>query len=520
MAQEFDLPITLNKGLRPDPRVGRGFAREFLHEVNRFTPREFGLRPSALTVPSLNPALTTLFPYPQVFKMHDQRIILDETDAYLVDDSGSPWALTLQSLFDFDTRVAGATITTGDYAWDGTLDQENGVFTNGQSVVVFDKEGLLTGQANQVFVSDKRVASICYHQGRVIYGGINPADLWTDSWKAIFEEWILASQAKIDYESADEIEANFLFWSGIRNGTDLWPLQSPDATDWREIFRSQQAGFMPMPTGGSILRVLPLGGGLVIYTTDAIYSAQPLQVDAMLAYGIRQLGSIGVLGKGAVGGTDSEHVFADERGDLWRISGNLQPAKLGFREFVGNFSDTVQISFDPLEEEYWIAGGVDGDASANGTNCYILSRQGLGHARQHPTSLHVIDGELFGLIGTVGTDAEFRIATEIVDFGVRDFKTITTVEVGLASASSLTDDPLMVAVDYSYTNQSSFVRSAWVPVNEQGFARIQITAVEFRVLVKWDIGSETAPELDYLKVRWQRSGNRTTRGVTSAAETV
>lgn len=514
--KEFDLPIATRKGLVPDSRIGRGFGREFASELNRLAPYEFGLREPVLTElnATFSPSVTVTWPFPQVIPQHDRLLLFDATSVSIITEGGS-WTVAAETLVDFFT-LASTTISSGD-PWDGTLHAEAGIFTNGTNVVVMDNALALTGQANQTRVADVQVNSICSHDGRIIYGGLAPADVWSDDWKAIFEEYVLKSPLQFNYEQADEIEQNFIFWTGIRNGTDYFPIEKPDAAIWQEAFRSQQAGFAPTPTRGSVLRVLPFGRGFVAYTTDGVYLAEPLVAGDVLTYGFRTLLTLGVYAKMAVAGTRDEHVFADERGDLYRLSGAGSLEKLGYRSFISNLDTAPIFTYNPLEDEYWLAGS---NTTSGDSEAYVLRREGLGFAFRAPTSLYVSNGQALALNDAAIADPAVTFVTENLDFNYRDLKTITTVEVGFEGDVDIATDGISVAVDYRYNSRDPWVRSSFTLCNLEGFARVQITALEFRVVVSWAVGNETNPVLDYLNVKWQAVGRRTVRGVTSASASV
>jgi len=504
--QEFELPIQVVKGLRPDARVGRGFGREYSHELNRLVPLPFGLRAANYIEDAIDP-LTVRWPNPRIFRMQDRVLLFDSNSVQTVHDYGNPpWNSDKLPLFRLDQPDLTGQIY-GDGVWNGTEDETFGVFTNGTVIVVLGQDGMFTGRNDKVYVADVPYNTVTRHEGRVIYGG--PQSSWPDEWLVLFDEILHDAGVQLNYEERNRLRTNFVLWSSINGDDALWPLRPAEIEEWRDIFRRNQAGFTPMPTKGSVLRVLPLGDGAVAYTTTGVYYMRPL-VEPVSTYGLQRIGRKGATAIGAVAGTEQGHLFMDEEGDIWKLAPNLTVTYIGGKEFTAAFEGNIPIfSYDNLDDEYWLS---------DGTTTLVVTSEGIGTAQQMPTSLFVDNGERFGPLAPEGKDQEYRWFSEVLDFRYRDLKTVTTIEVGMENPSFL-EDPVQVAVDYSYDQQGDFARSSWVTVSPEGFARIQITALEFRVGVRWQGGVEQDPELDYVNVKWQRSGRRTARGLSSATST-
>jgi hypothetical protein len=503
--QEFELPIQINKGLRPDERIGRGFGREYSHELNRLVPQPFGLRAANVLDDLIDP-LDVSWPNPRAFRMQDRVLLFGSDFVSTLNDTGNPpWLYSKLATYALDNPDQTALIY-GQGIWNGTEDELFGVYTNGSVVVILGQDGFLSGYDDKVLVADIPVNTVTRHEGRVIYGGLSPNVVWTDEWRVLFDEVLNDSPAQVNYEERNAIRDNFIFWSSI-NGTDaLWPLKPPEVGEWRDIFRRNQAGFTPLPTPGQVLRVLPLGDGAVAYSTTGVYYMRPM-IEPVSTYGLQRIGRKGMMAIGAVAGTENEHLFMDEEGDLWKLATNLTLSYIGGKEFTAAFEGNLPIfSYDSLDDEYWLS---------DGSTTLVVSNEGIGASNQQPLSILVDQGERLSPLASANRDDEYRWFSEVLDFRYRDLKTVTMVEVGMQNPSFL-DDPVQVAVDYSYDQRGDFARSSWVTVSPEGFARIQITALEFRVGVRWQGGVETDPELDYINVKWQRGGRRTARGLSSA----
>lgn len=101
-----------------------------------------------------------------------------------------------------------------------------------------------------------------------------------------------------------------------------------------------------------------------------------------------------------------------------------------------------------------------------------------------------------------------RATVEATDFGLRAIKTLTAVEVGL-------DSPVAchVVIEYRYSPSGSWAALPGVPVNTEGVAYVNVSAVEFRVQARANSFTNTAPKISYINLRWKLSDKRQIRGI-------
>jgi len=509
--KEFDLPVeeAYQRGLSPDARVGRGFGRGFLAESIGLKPTPYGSRPAADLQEPFSSSQFASWPFPQLAIEQSQVLLLGEAAINLVDDSADPWTVgAALSFVEYEAPETAATLTGGG-PWHFTEGLNGGIYTNGVDLLVRDNREAMFGQARVNRVSDIAVSTLTAHRGRVFYGGFNPADLWTSEWAGLFEKWLLLSPVQIDYQDQQQVSEQFVFWSSIGGGDSLWPFDPPEPEQWLDLFERNEAGFTPLPWTGSVYRLLPLGNGVVAYGDRGITYLNPITAP-VTSFGLVDIAAFGIASRSAAGGDDKVHAFVASDGEVYTLTSGLELQKRGYKQFLAA-GDEFVVSHDSLENDFHIA-GTAGGSEFN----YVLTQQGLGQSYQVPTSIARYHDDSFA-VTTTTSDTHFVATTEILDFRSRDIKTVSMVEVGAQLSSGI---DIEVAVDYRYSKSASFSRSPWVLVNPEGFARIQMTALEFRLVVRAPITNNPDFQPDYVNVKWQPSGRRAVRGLTSASETV
>ncbi len=516
--QEYNLPIqkTLVNGLRPDSRYGRGL--DFLTQCKFLKPGEWGLRPCAdVSSPFASDPFGS-WPFPQIIRGKAITLLASATTIKIVTEASPNWTLS-DDITTYDLNDSGtAKSITGSGIWHMADFYDTWMLFNGTSVVVkTNKEGMF-GETNKVFTQNTiAMQTGCGFRGRAIMGGFSPATYFGESWDALWDEWIIKAPFAIDI-ALDDVDTNFVMWTTIGGG-DLLNIFLPKMAvegvikeDVRtvedgmflELYRRNEAGFMPMPWQGTVLVVKPLGNGVMVYGEDGI-GYLPQVSEPYSTFGLHKLGAFGIAGRGCVGGDETTHVFLDTAGVFWKISaGDLSLQKLGYEEFFDDIIDQdVVISFNQRDNDYIISG----EDSESAALSFVLTSKGLGQSPQQVTSAYTVEGALLGVYSTNASTIPI-VVTDVLDFGYRDLKTITTIELGIEVA---TDALTHVAVDYRYNKDSGWTRSTWVLLNDIGFARVQATAIEFRIAVK--CSAFASMKLDYINVKWQSSGRRTVRGL-------
>ena len=512
--QEFELPVrkTLTQGLRPRSDTGRN--KDFLAQCQYMKPLSVGLRSCADCV---NPFADSLFyewPFPQLIRTASETLLIYADEVYpVIEYTDQAWVVGGKyTTYDLNDPAVKLSIIK-DGVWHCADLGAGWLLFNGTSVVfklgtetMFDEEAI-------VYVQDSvSVLTGCASRGRLLLGGFTPSALFSGVWQAVWGKYLSSLPYSISTDLG-AIGANYVYWSTIGGGDVLLPFAAelakdglikedkPDEYDeefFLELFKRNELGFMPMPWQGSVLCVKPLGKGVAVYGTDGIAVLIPA-LEPYPTYGLQRVADFGIASRGAVGGDERGHILVDIIGNAWSLGADYSLQKLGYKEYIGTLLDSDIVILKNAEyEEFFISG-----SSAS----FVLTPQGLGETPQQITGACNVEGSFYGVFNTPKkTDA--IIVTDNIDFNYRDLKTITTVEVG-CNAEAL----VYVAIDYKYDKQNTWQRSPWVLVNSEGFARVQITALDFRIAVKCD--SYKGFELDYINVRWQTAGRRTVRGLSA-----
>lgn len=494
-------------GLRPDDRLQRN--QQFLYEAFNVLARKEGLSGFESITDPFNGTLTVDFPFPQIYVGKEEILLLGKTQISEVDELSTPWDYTAIPIEDYEDIPEGGVWHVADFNGSWYL-------FNGSCII-----GKIDGE---VFVNDQiDVSTGTNFRGRCIVGGLDASEVWGDHWDNIFEFW-REKNSFLPQRVLDSPDQRYVMWSSIGGGDfPLWLFKpeilsvgSFDKDDGygRRVpdsfiidrLRMNQLGFMPMPFRGKVLSVKELGNGVMVYGEDGIAYMPHSSGGEGIAptFGMIRPLPVGIAGRGAVGGSNSQHIFIDIGGNLWSVGvgeAGVDYRRLGYKEYLLDLiEDDVVISFDSHRSEFYISGK---EAS------YVLS-SGLTQINQHPTSVDYIAGGLVGLYketldgGTI--DNRVRVVTNPFDMNMRGVKTIVGLNVAEEAKSGVE-----VALDFRYKTSESFQRSHFVPLNNEGNAMIRVHGLEFRVVVKCSDFEDFS--LDYIHVNWQPDDKRNTRGL-------
>ncbi len=506
---------TFAKGLRPQTNLGR--RQNYLTQCKYMKPRSWGLRDTRDVTDPFAASVFGTWPFPQLVRGKGTTLLLSATTVQVVTEASPNWtaaaALTTYDLAD-PTSVKAI---TGSAVWHMADFFNVWVLFNGTTTVIKTAEHTMFGETEKVYVQDDvAIQSGCEHRGRLITGGFDPSNLFGDDWFALWETWLYNRDYRIDID-LDNIQDNFVAWSSIAGGDMLYLLQPASAiagplaeagyddsnSFYMDLLKRNDMGFMPMPWQGSVLNVRPMGKGVIVYGDDGV-AVMPMIDDPAVSFGMELLGKVGLASRGAVGGDEKRQVFIDPEGDLFSIDSQFSLTRLGYKEYLADLvGQDIIISMNNQTGEIYISG----EDSSNNQMTFILTESGLGQGYQQITGCFFAEGDLLGVFDEPTDDTVALIVSDLIDFGYRDQKTITTFELGARIGA---DVILSVAVDYRYTTSAAWVRSTFKTVNPEGFARIQVTALEFRLVIKSTV--DTAFELDEATIHWQPGGRRTVRG--------
>jgi len=493
--REFVKTLTdFTKGLRPDANMPRnsGFASELYNSRCGVA----GLEVPPLIVYPISGAPTISWPLPQLVKVMGLRqgdtglhFVNFATGNLVVSEVLSDY--TLEPVF---TKASTASrFTVADFGF-------YQIWTNG---VITIKRAITDSNEyewSEITINGAPLSArcVCNFRGQLIAGiGKDSAKLLTESGLGIITE----DGSSIVTEGI----GGFVIWSEIGS---VNPAVMFDRS-YGYIDRKIGVASLPVQpykrTSGNyrvgpnsiVHRVLPLGNGVMVYCSDKIFYMKAVSTPEP-TFGIVPVAAFGIPSTFCAEGDENEHLIVDSSKDLWRIKEGPKAERLGYKEFIGAMSGTIVISKSPNYGDYYIS---------NGSKTYILSPFGLTGWFQYPTSL-VWDDANKRLIGpiAVATDVSVYMATDVMDFGVRALKTITTMEIGS------TGQIMTANIDYKYkVTDAAFTASRFKTASNFGAVTPIVSGIEFKFRVK---GADyTKFDLDYLNVRYKYVDKRMLRGV-------
>jgi len=445
------------------------------------------------------------WPFPQFFQWGQYRsgypgyyhFLFGATSLKMVTEAD--WSLSAAlTTYKLEDDTATRAIATGG-VWQFAEAGAAWVATNGAAVVVSDNRYTAYGTAHKYLVAPSAVGAVCGHKGRILYGGFGTTFTWPAHWDTLLAG--LSGETTVDYTHFEPRD-NWVFWSPINTDlTLLW--EAP--TDLPRLIRSNRFGFAPMPWKGTVYAMREFGNGVLVYGDHGIAYMEHI-TEPVPTFSIRKVADFGIMNRGSVGGDKDTQYFITALGVLYRISSEKGLEKLGYEEhFITMATDEIVMSWDDRLRECYVSGEY-GTAKIS----YLITPQGVCTLPYRVYSGWVMDGDWNAIID-LQSDLTAYVATDWLDFGYKDYKTVTTVEVGAD-----TDQSMWVALDYSNDDGKSWTRTDWVLVNGQGWARLQKTAILFRVAVK--VASYSGLYMDYLNIHWQACGHQTRRG--PSADTV
>ncbi|MBT9168629.1 MAG: hypothetical protein DDT19_01977 [Syntrophomonadaceae bacterium] len=274
---------------------------------------------------------------------------------------------------------------------------------------------------------------------------------------------------------------NWVWWSEIGDLVFLDPRASRQDM---AVVRRNVAGHAPLEVSGWVYQVKKLGDKVVVYGRNGITLFTPAQT----AWGKRTLRRVGLRSKNALTGTEDIHYFIDSSGVFWSLTADLKLNELDYREYFASLAATTVMSYDEEEDLIYICDGTLG---------FVFSpADGLGRGPANISGVGRLAGVLHLTAPSAVVTAPLHITTDIIDFGVRTEKFISSVEVGTDHAPGAL---LQVALDFRRDIISAWSNTGWVTTNAAGVAPFYVSGVEFRVHVR--LSAYRPIEIDYLTIR-------------------
>lgn len=510
--QEFTLDISEHffRGLRSNARLDS--RRKFLITAKGIRNIGYGLERFVEPTDPFGAAVAFDFPNPQLIRGKYQTLLLTQSAIYQVDETVAPWTVTQLATFDLaDPFVAANLVSGGSWHF---VDNENAFYLFNGECAVFKIGKVGTDNSTEVVHtrSDIQINTGCHYKGRNVIGGFDPANFWNSSWQTLFTSWKRTLGEYSIQPSTADIGKNWIVWTSI--GSDdmllwtLWPELSSQS--WADLdlseelllerLRRMELGWRPMSFQGSVLCIKQLGDRLVVYGEDGIEILETFSGNEVVGptLGTVQSRKVTVLSRDAVGGTNDFHLFIDTQGVLWSLDSQLQLKRLGYEEFLINIIDEdIRISANETDEEIYISGT---------SQAFVYGLSGAFYeTRIAVTSGDFIAGSFVGPFEGYPNSDDVELTTTLFDLGVRGQNTITGIALGLSC-----DVRAEVSLSYRYKPTDAFTQTLWKPVNDQGYAALRASGLEFRLHIR-AVGC-TQFDLDYAHIKYQVDDKRILRG--------
>lgn len=445
------------------------------------------------------------WPFPQIFQT--------DTGLYIGNQVG-----LYQIAADVTYGYVGTLLTdgfTGSINWPWTIANCPGfpIFSSGDILVYYDPDTSawnwwvkgIGGSAGSLWNSDwYQPVSVTYNRGQVVAAGCKTYTSFPSQNREV--KW--SNIGKVKFLST--------------------PLTHDDLLDTM----SNTAGgmFEGSDDYGIIMRVLPLDKGFIVYSTFSVFALIPV-TDPVPSFAVLPLRDIGIANPLAVGGpikgeSAGKHLFVDRMGVLWAITtakdGNgITPQRLGYEEFlqpmqndvsIKNRTGIISISYNPYKDEYYIS---------NGEISYVYNGVGLTpidrcitsmidfQNAQVATGFHytTLQDAAYGYFYNVFKSYNCMMQTDVIDMNVRAKKTVEGIHLGISLPDKSTCE---VMLEWRNNSNSPFNKTIWKRISPEGTVTPNVTAVEFRVLVKcsdWD-----GFELSDMTLYWKLVDKNNVRG--------
>ena len=500
--REFTSPPLSNPlklGLRPNERMR--IDSEYLEAMMNLESLEYGISGVGGVVSPFSPMPNILWPFPIFYKGKKDLFLLGKGGIGIV----SREDYTSQNLAVRNIEDDGVYSISAEGYWHIADSGDSWYMFDGKQVVFKSGfEDVVRGQ------QDVGITTGCVHRGRVICGGFDPLG---NIGKVM--EGILGEVGGVDMG----FDKSTVLWSSIGGGDFPLLLFAPDSVkdklvgnkeEFLSRLKRNEFGWMQCPNVGEIVKLMPLGGSVMVYGTEGIGVLNLREG----FYGWEDVLPFGINGRGCVGGNEDRHFFVNTRGDLWGIVKRspgqpFGPFRLGYKEYIQEtfVNSECVVSYTGTGEGEWklfISGNDVGFVLNPLNKGFALSRVGV-----RTTGVGDLEGGIVGVRKLpVGSKGSFT--TPVFDLGFRAIKTLTEVALGIGSVEGC-----KVFVEYrSGVNEDWRITKPW-PVNNEGNAYVRVAGVEFRITVETDYPDSFF--CDYFQVKYQASDNRTIRGPVSGA---
>lgn len=508
MEIQFDLQKFLQTGLRQSENLLLGTSAN--QTLIGLRPTEGGMRSHLEPDDPFSGAVSVSWPFPQLFRGRSVTLLCEQTTIYEVDESD--WSRSEITTYDMADEGSTKNIPSGS-TWQFVDMGKSWCLFNG-SCAIFKTDWF---SEKALVVDNVTIKTGAYFRGRLFLGGFS-SDFWSSSisgtsWNDLWNS--ATTQLGTWGHTLGNPEQNWVWWSRVGGG-DILHLFRPDlavagipglsSVDgihdsddplWIDFLKSTQSAMMPMDWRGTVLGVLPLQDKIVVYGEDGVSLLVPSNTESGPTLGLVESSiPMGVAHRTAFGGTQNQHFFIDNYGDLWTIEAGGGFQKLGFGEFLSPYLDEDWIiTPDPREQEVHL--------SCNSTS-FVLSNLGLSESKYSLSGGGFASG---GLIATYKTHSgtKFKLETNPFDMSSSDQKRLVSVEVDYNNISDLT-----LKLNFRYDRSSSWITSNTLYPSPEGQFLFPIMGNEFYLTLEGTFTTST--QLKGLRARFNYASDRGVRG--------
>lgn len=359
-----------------------------------------------------------------------------------------------------------------------------------------------------VGATDTNIVTSSSNSLRSLFGTSPPGAnwVWWSSLNAADLLW-LYSMRLMKYRSLRSIEA------AVSTGyADTVTTNNTSRRRWflDDLVEQRTFGMRPMPWTGTVRRVQPFNGPIVVYgqgdgvmLRGGVSALVPVTAAGDATFGIQHLLNIGVAGRAAVGGDEHAQFFVDENKELWTIDETLKWEKLGYQELLTPLAaDSIVVSFNPREREVHIAGEETVGAAKRS---YLLTRNGLSEIGRSPTSIALSGASIVAPYYPLesGVDLSAHVETDV--FGLPEGSELPELDYVRLSGPAQDWSLWTIRVYYTFGTGTLDLHPTTFHPNTMGVARVKVSGTAFRI--KASHASQSCP-LDNIEAGFGNGDNR------------
>jgi len=299
------------------------------------------------------------------------------------------------------------------------------------------------------------------------------------------------------------IEVSLGFGTGLQETEFYTEASRANWVQWSNIGemdftkgRDNVAGERPLDWASWVYNIRKMKEGVVAYGKNGVSLLIPQsnvgdrgqisRVPIANTYGLNTIYRVGLKGKMAMDGSDTEHFFIDNLDQLCRLDDEGFKI-LDYSEYISNLGDDLVLTFDKETGLLYICDDTYG-------YIYNSRSDSFGQGPVNVSGIGAQSGVTYIASPAAISTPNFEVWTDIIDVGTRKSKTIYSIETGV----NLTID-LYASIKYRNDKANSFSQTHWQYIDPHGIAYIFCYCHEFM------IGLKTTEyeyfEIDYLNIR-------------------